>query len=268
MNYLEKVRTELKLKGNSEKTISSYSFFINKFIKKVNPETASLDDIKTFLASQIDNYSRKSQSLLISSLRFFYTNIIDKPEIVIKLKTPKKEKKIPIVLTKEEVKLLIDNADYEKTKLMVKTLYSTGLRVSELTNLTPKDLDLNNNNGWVRKGKGSKDRMFYFSPSLSKELKKYLENNPNNKYLFSEEKPLTPRNIQTIMKRLSKKANINKKITPHTLRHSFATHLLENGANLAEIQQLLGHENLETTRIYTHISQEQLKKIKNPLDNL
>src|SRR3989344_2929376 len=146
MNYLEKVRTELKLKGNSEKTISSYSFFINKFIKNINPETASLDDIKTFLASQIDNYSRKSQSLLISSLRFFYTNIIDKPEIVIKLKTPKKEKKIPIVLTKEEVKLLIDNADYEKTKLMVKTLYSTGLRVSELTNLTPKDLDLNNIN--------------------------------------------------------------------------------------------------------------------------
>lgn len=172
------------------------------------------------------------------------------------------------MLSKEEIKKLIDAADFEKTKLMIKTLYSTGLRVSELTNLTPKDIDFNENNGFVRSGKGKKDRRFFLSQSLSKELKKYLENNPNNKYLFSEDKPLTSRNIQTIIKRLGKKANINKKITPHSMRHSFATHLLENGANLAEIQQLLGHENLETTRIYVHISQEQLKKIKNPLDNL
>lgn len=269
MSYLEKVKTELKLRGNSEKTISSYTFFINNFLNKVkDPEKASLDEIKTYLASLIDNYSNKSRALMISSLRFLYKRIIDRPDILVKLETPKKEKKLPIVLSKDEIKRLIDAADFEKTKLMIKTLYSTGLRVSELTNLTPKDLDFSENNGFVRSGKGKKDRRFFLSQSLSKELKKYLENNPNNKYLFSEDKALTPRNIQTIIKRLGKKANIEKNIHPHTLRHSFATHLLENGANLAEIQQLLGHENLETTRTYLHISQEQLKKIKNPLDNL
>ena len=267
-DFLDKVKTELKLRGNSNKTVQAYSFFLNKYLKAIdNPETITLDKIKSYLASQIDKYSNKSQALLISSLRFFYTSIIDKPEIL-KIKTPKKEKKLPVVLTKEEVKSLIQATQFEKTKLMIKMLYSTGLRVSELVNLTPKDLDFNQNMGWVRKGKGSKDRTFNISEKLNKELKKYLEKNQNNKYVFSETNPLSPRNIQLILKRLAKRANINKKVTPHTLRHSFATHLLDNGENLVVIQQLLGHENLETTRVYTHISQEQLRKVKNPLDNL
>lgn len=147
-------------------------------------------------------------------------------------------------------------------------LYSSGLRVSELVNLTPQDLDFNENIGWVRKGKGKKDRIFKIADSISKQLQKYIKKNPANKYLFSKEKPLTPRNIQILVKIAAKKAQINKKVTPHTLRHSFATHLLENGENLLIIQQLLGHESLETTKIYTHISQDQIKKVKSPLDRL
>ncbi len=272
MDYLEKVKTELKLKGRSNKTISSYTFFIKNYLNVVkNPETASLDEIKSYLATLLDRYTNKSRSLAISSLRFLYTKIIkrqDKIDILEILETPKKEKTLPVVLTKEEVKSLINAAQFEKTKLMIKMLYSTGLRVSELVNLTPKDIDFKENIGWVRKGKGNKDRSFNLNEKLNKELTKYLEKNPKNKYLFSEEKPLSPRNIQLILKRLSKRANINKKISPHTLRHSFATHLLDRGENLLSIQELLGHENLETTKIYTHISREQIKKVKTPLDDL
>lgn len=267
--YLDKLKMELKLNGNSNKTIQSYTFFLNKFLSNIEkPEITTLDQVKSFLANQVDKYSNKSQALLISSLRFFYTNIIDRPEIVTKLKTPKKEKKLPIVLSEEEVKSLINASEFEKTKLIIQTLYSAGLRVSELVSLTPKNLDFSQNTGWVRGGKGNKDRKIYFSQSLIKELKNYLDKNPNNKYLFSKNKPLTPRNIQTMIKRLAIKACIDKKITPHTLRHSYATHLLKNGENLRVIQILLGHENIETTELYTHISEEELEKVKNPLDRL
>ena len=110
--------------------------------------------------------------------------------------------------------------------------------------------------------------MFKLAESINKELQRYIGKNPQNKYLFSEDKPMSTRNVQIIIKKAAKKAKINKRVTPHTLRHSFATHLLENGENLLVIQQLLGHENLETTRIYTHISQDQIKNVKSPLDNL
>lgn len=267
--YLEKTKTELKLRACSPRTIESYIFFIQPFLASTNNiEKISLDDVKNFLAQLIDKYSNKSRSLAVSSLRFFFKRVVDRPDIFVKLEVPKKEKKLPIVLTVEEVKNLLAAATNKKSKLILKMLYSSGLRVSELVNLKPKDLDFNQNIGWVRKGKGSKDRIFKIAESLSKQLQKYINKNPANKFLFSKDKPLTPRNIQLLIKKAAQKANINKKVTPHTLRHSFATHLLENGENLLVIQQLLGHENLETTRIYTHISQEQIKKVKSPLDSL
>ncbi len=191
-----------------------------------------------------------------------------------KIETPKKEKHLPTVLSPEEIFKLIEAADTKKSKLMIKMLYGSGLRVSELVNLKPENLNFQELIGTVRKGKGSKDRIFKISSDLVQELQYYIEEckkkneNCQCKHLFSDEKPLTPRNIQKIIQRTAKKAKIEKKVTPHTLRHSFATHLLEAGENILMIQQLLGHENLETTRIYTHISQEQIKKVKSPLDLL
>ena len=267
--YLEKITTELKLRDCSQRTIESYIFFLKPFLEKIeNLEDVTIEQTKNFLASLIDKYGNKSRALAVSSLRFFFKRVVDRPDIFIKLETPKKEKRLPIVLSTHEITNLIDSAEFVKTQLIVKTLYSSGLRVSELVNLKPGDLDLEENIGWVRKGKGSKDRIFKIAESLSKQIKRYLNKNPENKYLFSKNKPLTTRNIQILIKKLAKKAKIHKKVTPHTLRHSFATHLLDGGANLLVIQQLLGHENLETTRIYTHISQEQIKSVKSPLDNL
>ena len=122
--------------------------------------------------------------------------------------------------------------------------------------------------GWVRKGKGGKDRQIIISNNLANELKGYLENKKDNIYVFSKEKALTTRNIQKIIKRTKERAGINKKVTPHTLRHSFATHLLEQGTDIRMIQVLLGHSSLNTTQVYAHISSEQIKKVKNPLDML
>lgn len=267
--YVEKVKTELKLRGCSPRTIESYLFFLQPFLELINnPNTIEIDQVKFFLASLIDKYSNKSRALAVSSLRFFFKRVVDRSDIFVKLEVPKKEKKLPTVLSTQEVRNLIDSANFAKSKLIIKMLYSSGLRVSELVNLTPKDLDFQQNIGWVRKGKGSKDRIFKIAESINKQLQKYINKNPQNKYLFSEEKPMSTRNVQIMIKKLAKRAKINKKVTPHTLRHSFATHLLENGENLLVIQQLLGHENLETTRIYTHISQDQIKNVKSPLDNL
>jgi integrase/recombinase XerD len=147
-------------------------------------------------------------------------------------------------------------------------LYASGLRVSELVNLKPNDMNFSESTGWVRKGKGKKDRLFKITEQLSKQIQRWLSEHTNNKYIFSETKPMSARNIHLLVKRAAKKAGITKNVHPHTLRHSFATHLLENGENLLVIQQLLGHKNLETTKIYTHISQDQIKKVKSPLDRL
>lgn len=266
---IDKSVTELKLKDYSPRTIDSYLFFLKPFLESQESlETINLDSVKKFLAELIGKYGNKSRSLAVSSLRFFFKRVLDKPDIYVKLEVPKKQETLPIVLSPEEVSLLIDSAEHQKSKLIIKLLYSSGLRVSELVNLKPQDLDFSQGIGWVRKGKGRKDRLFKLADSITNQLQKHLSKNPENKFIFSQDSPLTPRNIQRIIKKAAKKANINKKVTPHTLRHSFATHLLDAGENLLVIQQLLGHKNLETTKIYTHISQEQLKNVKSPLDRL
>jgi len=134
--------------------------------------------------------------------------------------------------------------------------------------LKVQDINLVERIGIVRKGKGKKDRLIVLPEKLTQELENYIKNHSDNIYLFSKEKPLTTRNIQKIIKRTAQKAGIQKKVTPHVLRHSYATHLLESGTDIRIIQTLLGHENLNTTQIYTHVSTEELKKVKNPLDEL
>lgn len=268
--YLNKLAVELKLKGSSEKTVKIYSYFLEKFLKYTNKtlDEISKDDIKSFLASLIDRYSNKSRALATSALRFFFKKIINKSDIMNDIETPKKEQYLPNVLTKQEVKQLIDFAQTKKSKLIVSLLYSSGIRVSELVNLKVNNLDLNNKKGKVH-GKGNKSRQIFLSEQLCQELQNYLNEKNPSIFLFSKnDKPLTTRNIQKIIKKTSEKAGLNKKVTPHTLRHSFATHLLESGIDIRKIQVLLGHSRIDTTQIYTKVSTKDLEDIKNPLDNL
>jgi site-specific recombinase XerD len=267
MDEVEQLKTELKLRGFSPLTVRNYTFFVEKFLQKTNKLASELneEDVKLYLSDLFDTKAKNTIMLAAASLKFFYAEILKKDFSQIKI--PKKEKALPEVLTKEEVLKLINSADNEKSRLIVSLLYSAGLRVSELVNLKTQEINFNEKTGWVRKGKGSKDRLFSISETLSVDLESYLKNR-QNVYVFSKDKPLTTRNIQKIIKGMKEKSGIKKKITPHTLRHSFATHLLEQGTDIRVIQALLGHSSLNTTQVYTHISADQIKKVKNPLDNL
>ena len=264
---LKKLETELKLKGFSQLTLKNYSFFVSKFLEfsKKKAEELNEDDAKSYLVSLFDSKSKATISLAASSINFFF-KILGKD--IKKIDLPKKDKALPQVLSQEEVKKILEFSETLKSKLMMSMLYSSGLRVSELVNLKKNDLDLKEKMGWVRKGKGNKDRIFSISESLCTELKLYFDKHPENIYLFSKDKPLTTRNIQKIIQKIAKNAGIQKKVTPHTLRHSFATHLLESGTDIRVIQVLLGHSNLSTTQLYAHVSQETIRSIKNPLDSL
>lgn len=268
MEHVELFKTELKLRGFSPLTIRNYSFFVEKFLKFTNKDASQVDenDARAYLASLFESKSKNTIMLAAASLKFFYAEVLKKPTVAIK--APKKDKQLPEVLTKEEVRKMIDLSETLKSRLIISLLYSSGLRVSELVHLKPENLNINESMGWVRRGKGAKDRRFILSETLSKDLDAYVKRNPGP-YVFSKkEDPLTTRNIQKIVKKVKEKAGINKKVTPHTLRHSFATHLLEAGTDIRLIQTLLGHASLNTTQLYTHVSADQLRKVQNPLDGL
>jgi len=190
--------------------------------------------------------------------------------IFAKIKAPKLEKKLPTVLTKDEIKRLIAVHKNFKHQLLIKMLYSSGLRVSECVSLKINDLELDEKMGTVRSGKGRKDRLIILSDNLISDIRKYLnKRNDNSPYLFpSRDTHITARMAQKIVNEAAKKADIKKRVFCHALRSSFATHLLESGTDIRIIQELLGHANLQTTQRYTKVSTEQLKKIRSPLDDL
>jgi len=269
---MKELQTELRLRGFSPQTIKTYLIQNKNFVSytKKQPTEITESDIKEYLAHLISDkkLTNSSIALIKAALKFYYDEILKKN--IVNLKTPKIARKLPEILTKEEVKKLLITLTHTKSRIIVKLLYSSGIRLSECLNLKIEDLDLKQKIGWVRAGKGNKDRMFILSEDVKKELVQYLPGSQSKGILFKskDNKPLTPRNIQKIVKKAAYNAGINKRITPHKLRHSFATHLLEGGTDIRIIQELLGHANLQTTQIYTKVSQEQMRKVKSPLDML
>jgi integrase/recombinase XerD len=262
---MHRLTTEMDLRGLSEKTKQAYLAINRDFLTFSNkePDVVTRDDIRNYLANMISKRKQAPRSInqARSALLFFYNEVLQKSFATIKI--PKIKQSLPEVLTIQEVKDIIDCCGSTKSKLALKLLYGTGMRVSELVNLKMTDIEPEQGIAWVREGKGGKDRMILLPKSIIKDLPK------NHTYVFeNQDRPLSERSIQLMVKRAAKNAKIAKKVTPHTLRHSFATHLLEAGNDLRTIQDLLGHSSLQTTQIYTHISSEQKKKIQSPLDNL
>jgi integrase/recombinase XerD len=266
--FLKRLEAELKLRAFSQNTVDAYMLWNEKFLTFVskNPNDVVEDDIKNFIAQKMSKgLSPKSVILIKAALKFFYDGILQKN--IVNIKSPKISQKLPTVLNKEETKKLIEATENKTHKLMVMFLYSSGIRLSELVNLKISDLELEQSMGWVRSGKGAKDRPFILSKNLSEELKVFTDKKTRDEFVFpGRNGRMTPRNVQKIVAASAKKAGIAKQVHPHTLRHSLATHLLEDGTDIRKIQILLGHSNLSTTQIYTHVSMEELKKIKNPLD--
>lgn len=266
---LQKLDTELKLRGFSPRTAKMYKFYNEKFLEFIgkSPEQITEDDIKSFIADRLSKFSPKSVVLMRSALKFYYDEVLGRG--IVNIKAPKISRKLPTVLTRDEVKLLINGAKSLKHRLIIMLLYSSGLRVSELVNLKVGDLELEEKIGWVRSGKGAKDRMFIISKKLVEELKKYIKSKAIDAYVFSgRDGKLTTRSVQKIITNATKRAGLEKKVTPHVLRHTFATHMLEAGVNLRKIQMLLGHSQLSTTQLYLNVSNRELKEIKSPLDEL
>jgi len=272
MADLKKLETELKLRGFSQRTIKAYLYHNQKFLEAVGkaPELVVEDDVRTYMASLVADrkLAPSSITLVKAALRFYYDEVLGKN--IVRVKTPKNPKRLPIVLTKAEVKQLIAAAGSRRDRLMLILLYSSGLRLSEAVNLKYENIEPTNRIGWVRGGKGGKDRLFIVSNEFLKELEKLSAKRERAGYIFMGNKgeKINPRTVQEIVKRTARLAGIKKDIHPHTLRHCFATHLLESGVGIRQIQELLGHSNLQTTQIYTSVSTEELKKIKSPLDSL
>jgi integrase/recombinase XerD len=265
---MQNLITELKLRGYSPKTVVAYVAHNDRFLKFANKtfDQITVDDLKAYLAHLIADVESapRTVSQARSALLFYYNDVLQKG--FTNIKVPKIKTSLPSVLTKDEMKRLLDAVTNDKSKLMLMTLYSSGMRVSELVKLKWKDLELEQKIAWVRGGKGNKDRMIILSDAIVRKLT-VLER--ETEYVFpGKNGPLTTRNIEEIVHLAAKKAGIDKKVTPHTLRHSFATHLLEAGNDIRLIQELLGHSNLQTTQIYTHVSNEQKRKVISPMDKL
>lgn len=260
---LDLTKKNLRESNFSELTIINYCFFIEKFLLhcKKPLEAISSEDLQSYL-SRLLQKSSSTVALATAALKFFFSQILKKP--FPEFNFPKKEKSASSFLTQEEIKKMLAAADTKKSRLIIALLYASGMKVSELISLKPQDLDLEKNLGIIRKSLGS-SRSFPLSQKLAEELKVYLREY-KGLYLFSLHKPLTPRNIQKIVKNTAKRARIEKKTTPHSLRNSFAKHLLDSGVDEKVTANLLGY----TTRrnIFDLNLQDQLLKIKNPYDSL
>ncbi len=266
---IERFEVEMKARGFSRKTQKSYSSFVNGFFRftKKDAKDCAEGDVKNYLAHLKDKgYTNTTLNLAISSLKFFFGTC--GVQIVKYVKRPMREKRLPVVLSKGEVSKIVGAPSNPKHRLMLKTIYGLGLRVSELVNLKSEHVQFERDMVLVRDAKGNKDRYVPLPESLSDDLGHYVSFN-RCVYLFEGRNgKLSVKTVQKVFESAFKKAGINKKISCHTLRHSFATHLLERGVSVRVIQLLLGHSKLETTQIYTHVSAFQIESVRSPLDDL
>ncbi|MCA9487008.1 tyrosine-type recombinase/integrase [Candidatus Woesearchaeota archaeon] len=267
-NILKTIETELKLRGFSKQTLKMYSLYNKHFLDFIqkDPKQITQDDIKAFLAEKIseEQLSPRTLGLIKAALLFTYNELLGNS---FEIKTPKVKRSTPVVLNKEELDKLFSAISNIRQRTILKLYYSSGLRLSEAIHLRVRDLDVNEGIVWVRNGKGGKDRLTILSDTLKDDLSKCAAGKDPAAFIFTNKKgePLTPRSVQYAMQKAKTKAGLQKEAHVHTLRHSFATHLLEAGVDIRKIQELLGHADLSTTQIYTKVSSEQLKKIKSPL---
>lgn len=263
----------LKLKRYSENTIKTYVSELKKFsafYASRDLDTLIKDDIKDYLLHlvQKNKISASSQNQAINAIKLYYEKVLKHPKMVFNIERPRREKKLPQILTEHEVLAILKVTENLKHKTILALLYSSGIRIGELISLRKEDLVWDKSYIFIRGGKGNKDRISLLSENLAILLLRYLELYKPNYWLIEnpDRKQYSPSSVRLILKKSAKKAKINKRVYPHMLRHSFATHLLEKGTDIRYIQKLLGHGSSKTTEIYTHVSKKSLANIKSPLD--
>lgn len=267
----ENLRMELISRKYSSKTIKAYLYYNENFLGhiKKKPSEVSTEDVKDYLFYLAEKgKSASTLNLAINALKFCYGEIL-KRNFAYEIRRPKKDKKLPVVLSQEEVSRILSRVSNIKHKTILMLMYSAGLRVSEVARLRIGNIDTERKLIHIEGAKGRKDRYTILSGVALDALKAYLAAYTPESWLFPGPKDgshITTRTVQRIFEDAVKRADIDKDVSVHSLRHSFATHLLESGVDLRYIQELLGHKSSKTTEVYTHVSNRNIGKIKSPLD--
>ena len=267
----EKLIEECILRNYSDRTIKTYLHYNKQFLKlcKKKPHEVTQKDIRWYLGVLI-KWNRKpaTVNLAHNALTFYYGQILKRKFYNIPFQ--KNPETVKETITKEEIKQLINSTHNNKHKLMISMLYATGVRVSELITIKVQDIDFSRKLLRVKEGKGNKERYTILSNNVIDELNTYLKTRKNKSvYLFeTPTNHVTAATVQAVLKHAKKKARIPKPVTPHILRHSFATHLRDSGVQDSDIQKMLGHKHLKTTQRYAQVSVAHLQKIKNPHDQI
>jgi site-specific recombinase XerD len=270
--WAERLERELHARKYSPRTIRSYLHYNRAFCQKVQkpPESVNEGDISGYLAwlDKTLKQSASTMNMVISALKFFYHEVLGRC-IVKNLRRPRNDKRLPQILSRDEILHLLDKEPNLKHRLLLMLAYSSGLRVSEVVSLKHGSIDLDRKVVFVRSGKGRKDRYVMLSERTMRLLEEYCSSAPPALWLFTgvpETAHLSIRSAQNIFKQACAKAGITKNVSIHSLRHSFATHLLEKGTDIRYIKELLGHASIRTTERYTHVARRSILSIPSPLD--
>ena len=275
MHEVMKKYTDLLIqKRYSKNTIKTYCNYFKDFCTYFNEEKledVTKDKINSYILEMINfkNISISQQNQRINAIKFYYEKVLGREKQYYELHRPHKEHKLPKVLSKNEVKNILNSCNNIKHKCILMLIYSAGLRRSELLNLKVSDIDSERMVINIKGAKGMKDRISLLSDNLLNILRKYYKEYKPKAYLFEGQGggKYSATSVANILKKAAMKAGIRKNVTPHMLRHNFATHLLEQGTDLRYIHELLGHNSSKTTEIYTHVSKRAIDKIKNPVDD-
>lgn len=263
------LRQEMKLRKFSQRTIESYLYYITAVLKYASKSPRGVDtqDIRNYLENMADSgRSASTLNVAYNALRFYFERILHR-KFFLSIPRAKTAKKLPVVLSRAEIHAMLDVTKNPKHRLMIGLAYAAGLRVSEVTNLKVKDVNSDELVLHVKGAKGAKDRISVIPQSLIGDIQEVLNGRHLDDLVFASDwggGKLTERTAQIVFGRALEKAGIRKQATFHSLRHSFATHLLENGVDVRYVQELLGHASIMTTQIYTKVTNPMLKNIKSP----
>ena len=275
----KKMLEELQRRNYSQTTVKSYLRIVEAFAKHYHrpPDQLGPDEIRAYQAYLFTKRKLCPHTVSVhtAGLRFFYCKTLQRKYPIEEVPYPKSPRRLPIILTTEEVIRLLDSARNLFHRALLMTAYSTGLRRAEVCSLKVEDIDSERMIIHVREGKGQRDRDVPLSPKLLETLRAYWRWMKPKTYLFPgtvngwrADKPVTPKMLWEACRDAAKRAGIEKAVQPHLLRHSFATHLLEGGADIATVQRLLGHSNVKHTCIYLHLSERHIRAAGSPLDKL
>jgi integrase/recombinase XerD len=271
----QRMLEDLRIRNYAPTTVSSYIRSVADFAKHFDkpPDQLGSEEIRSWQLFLLNEKRVKLSTYIqaVCALRFFYQNTLHRRIEIDRIPLPRYEKKLPVILSKAEVKALLEAPQNLKHRAMLATMYGAGLRVSELTSLKVSDLDRGRRVIWVRGGKGHKDRQVMLAEPLRDVLAAYWRWKRPTDWLFpgrNPDRPIATNSVFRACEKAARKAGIVKPVHPHSLRHAFATHLLDEGVNLLVIQALLGHAHLKTTARYLHLSDSAVRSTKSPLETL